>query len=73
VDEFYAGLKQPPPPKDMPPWQLQEEALQAQGRLPPGQTSLYRWGDQVTASAGWDSARALARSDELRKFWKCVR
>tara|TARA_R100001082_G_scaffold110909_1_gene92344 strand:- start:741 stop:2531 length:1791 start_codon:yes stop_codon:yes gene_type:complete len=26
-----------------------------------------------TTSAGWDSAKALARSDELRKFWKCVR
>ena len=26
-----------------------------------------------TTSVGWDSAKALARSDELRKFWKCVR
>ena len=27
----------------------------------------------LTASTGWDSAKALARSESLRKFWKCVR
>ena len=73
VDDFYAGLKQPPPPQDMASWEFQEAGLHAAGHLPEGQTSLLRPWDQVTTSAGWDSAKALARSDDLRKFWKCVR
>ena len=70
------------PPKESPPFKFPKEptpeevaaALTQVKRPSPSQTRLDEFDPQMlTASTGWDSARALARSESLRKFWKCVR
>ena len=79
----YQPSEAPPAPQEKGPMSLfpekeptekeVAEAITQVKRPSPEQMRLDEFGEVFAASAGWDSAKALARSDDLRKFWKCVR